>query len=97
MTSGDANDEFDQLINRMSDQHAVEEVTVCEIAEQASVIEVTVPMNVYDHPELTLFNTITAYVRSTPRRAIVSINVSYEIRGHTLPHLVATLVLSDIH
>jgi hypothetical protein len=93
----DANDEFDKLIERMSDTHAVEEVTICEIAEQASVVEVTVPMNVYDHPELTMFNTITAYVRSTPRRMIVSISVSYEIRGHALPHLVATLVLSDLN
>lgn len=96
MTNDDANDEFDKLIDGMSDAHVSQEVEVCEIAELASVVEVTVPMTVYDHPELTLFSTIAAYIRSTPRRAIVGFSVSYEIRGHTVPHLVGTLVLSDI-
>jgi hypothetical protein len=88
-------DEFEQLVERMSDPTASQEVEICEVAETASMIEVIVPVTVYEHPEVVLFKTVAEYLNSTPRRAVVGMTVSYEIRSHNLPHLIGTLFLSD--
>lgn len=89
------NDEFNELVDRMSDPDASTTVEICEIAEPASMVEVLVPVTQYPHPEVVLFDTIAEYLRRTPRRAVVGISVVYEIRSHNLPHLIATLFLSD--
>jgi len=88
-------DEFSELVERMADPTASQSVEICEVAEKASMVEVTVPVTVYEHPEHVLFSTIAEYLKSTPRRAVVGITVSYEIRSHNLPHLIGTLFLSD--
>lgn len=89
------NDEFSELVDRMADPAASQAVEICEVAEQASMVEVTVPVSVYEHPEWVLFSTVAEYLRSTPRRAVVGFAISYEIRSHNLPHLIGTLFLSD--
>lgn len=94
MTTDDgANDEFDELVGRMADEHTAQQVEIAEIAEPAGTVEFTVPITVYPHPEVVLFETITEYLRQTPRRATLALSISYEVRSHYLPHLVATLFL----
>jgi hypothetical protein len=88
------NGEFEELVERMADPSASQEVEICEVAEQASMVEVIIPVTVYEEPEVVLFRTIAEYLASTPRRAVVGITVSYELRSHNLPHLIATLFLS---
>lgn len=96
MTEDDGvNDAFSELVDRMSDKDAATQVEICEVAEHASMVEVVVPITNFDHPEIALFETITEYLRSTPRRAVVGVSVVYEIRSHNLPHLIATLFLSS--
>ena len=89
------NDEFGKLVDRMSDPLASRAVEIVEVAEPATMVEVIVPISVYEKPEVVLFSTIAAYLDQQPRRAVAGISVSYEIRSHNLPHLIATMFLGD--
>jgi hypothetical protein len=89
------NEEFNELIERMSDPSAVQQVEICEVAESANMVEVLVPVTVYPHPEIVLFEAVIAYLKKGPRRAVLGMSMVYEIRSHNLPHLIGTLFLSE--
>lgn len=88
-----SDEDFDDLVGRMADENNAQEVEISEIAEQASIVEVTVPIMGYAHPEVVLFETITEYLKQTPRRPVVAVSISYEVRSHYSPQLIATLFL----
>jgi hypothetical protein len=88
--------EFDRLVDRMADPENSQSVQVVEVAETASIVEVTVPISVFPNPEVILFRTVASYLNSMEqRRAVAGFSVVYEVRSHNAPHIVATLFLSD--
>lgn len=86
--------EFDGLVQRMNDPGALDQIEVVEVFEKATMVEVTVPIQRFPEPEVALLQTITQYLKKGDRRAIVSLNAVYEVRGGN-PCLVGTLMLTD--
>lgn len=89
------NDEFGELVDRMSDPSMATTVEIAETTDTASIVEVTVPIATIDRPELALFTTIVDYLGRGQRRAVLGMQVTYEIRSHAQPHLIGTLFLGD--
>lgn len=89
----DDNDEFERIIEANIMPSSA--VNVVEIAEQATMVEFRVPLDVSDHPEATLFEVISEYLASRGRRrALVGCNVVYHDSGDRVD-LVAGVLLSS--
>lgn len=94
LADDDMDKEFDGLVQRMNDPEALAKIEVTEVLEKATMVEVTVPIKQYPEPEVALLQTITQYLKQGERRAIVSLNAVYEVRGGN-PCLVGVIMLTD--
>lgn len=86
--------EFDALVERMESPEALAGPMVIEVAETASMVEFTIPLEVVAEPEVELFRTITEYLGKIERRAVIVVNCTYELRNGA-PFLIATMVLTQ--